>query len=223
MQENRTQVGKTRVRKGMLSAEEVQPRIEWKQPKRRPIGEHLTRNLSVAAALLICAVTLRAGALPELSGMTDVVLAAATEDSLLNDQLGRLSFVSSIFPEAALVFGQSDVDSLTLPVSGGVVVHAWSEAEPYMAWRTGQPLVTSASAGEVIGVYHGNGEERLVQVMSADGTACLYGNLGQVNVQTGDEVSAGDAIGMLMTGADVVFEVRRDGMSIDPALYLGQL
>ncbi|MBQ7850722.1 MAG: hypothetical protein IJ343_13440, partial [Clostridia bacterium] len=90
MQENRTQVGKTRVRKGMLSAEEVQPRIEWKQPKRRPIGEHLTRNLSVAAALLICAVTLRAGALPELSGMTDAVLAAATEDSLLNDQLGRL-------------------------------------------------------------------------------------------------------------------------------------
>lgn len=196
------------------------PQIEWKQAAKKRPGEQLLRNMAVAAALLICAITLRAGALPELSGLTDAVLTAATDNSLLDDQLGRLSFVSSLFPEATLVFGSSDVD-MALPVSGGVVVHAWSEAEPWMAWRTAQETVTAAAAGEVIGVYHGYGDERLVQVMSADGTACLYGNLADVSVITGDQVAAGDAIGVLMTGADAVFEVRRDGISIDPAIFLG--
>lgn len=212
-----TQVGRMQVRR---RTEPEQPSIEWKEARRHRPGEQLLRNMAVAGALLICAVTLRAGALPSLSPAADAVLTAATDDSLLNDSLGRLSFVSSLFPEATLVFGAMD-DPLALPVSGGMVVHAWSEAEPWMAWQTGERTVTAASEGEVIGVYHGNGDERLVQVLGADGIACLYGNLAEVGVSTGDAVAEGDPIGTLMTGADAVFEVRRDGISIDPALLLG--
>lgn len=225
MPENdRTQVGTMRIRQRRMPTEAPTsanaPEIQWKQPAPRRVGERLMRNMTVAACLLLCAVSLRAGALPELSDAADAVLTAATDDSLLNDQLGRLTFVSALFPEATLVFGESSADSLAMPVSGGVVVHAWSEAEPYMSWRTDSTVVTAASAGEVIGVYHGNGEERLVQVMGDDGTSCLYGNLAALHVATGDAVAAGDPIGTLMTGADAVFEVRRDGMSIDPALLL---
>lgn len=225
MSESRTQVGKLRVRTGQKTADEplLCNEVEWKREVKRPVGEHLMRNLSVAAALLICAVTLRSGALPQLSGVADAVLTAATDDSLLDDQLGRLSFVSSLFPEAELVFGHSGAQSLAMPVSGGVVVHTWSQEEPYLSWRTDSDVMTSASTGEVIGVYHGNAGERLVQVLGVDGVACLYGNLAEVSVMTGDAVAAGDEIGTLMTGADAVFEVRRDGMSMDPALYLGQL
>ena len=85
---------------------------------------------------------------------------------------------------------------------------------------TSPSTVTAAAEGEVVGVYHGNGDERLVQVLGADGIACLYGNLAGVSVSTGDAVASGDPIGTLMTGADAVFEVRRDGVSIDPALLL---
>lgn len=228
MPENdRTKVGTMRVRTRRLSPEAPPkanaPDIQWKQPPKKRYGDRLLRNMAVAASLVLCAVTLRSGALPELSAATDAVLTAATDDSLLDDQLGRLSFVSALFPEATLVFGESGTDSLALPVSGGVVVHAWSQAEPYMSWRTDSTVVTSAAAGEVIGVYHGNGDERLVQVMGEDGLSCLYGNLAETAVQTGDAVRAGDPIGTLLTGADAVFEVRRDGLSIDPALYLGQL
>ena len=212
-----TQVGRMQVRR--RTETEQLPSIEWKQAERRRSGEQLLRNMAVAGALLICAVTLRSGALPSLSPAADAVLTAATDDSLLNDSLGRLSFVSSLFPEATLVFGAMD-DALALPVSGGMVVHAWSEAEPWMSWQTGSRTVTAAAEGEVVGVYHGNGDERLVQVLGADGIACLYGNLAGVSVSTGDAVSAGDPIGTLMTGADAVFEVRRDGVSIDPALLL---
>ena len=214
---NSTQVGCMRVRR--VSADSA-PQIQWKEPPKKRPGEQLLRNMAVAAALLMCAIALRAGALPELNALTDAVLTAATDDSLLDDQLGRLSFVSSLFPEAALVFGSSDT-SLALPVSGGVVVHAWSESEPWMAWRTEREEVTAAAAGEVIGVYHGYDDERLVQVMGEDGVACLYGNLAEVSVMTGDWVDAGETIGTLLTGADAVFEVRRDGVSIDPALFLG--
>ncbi len=214
---NVTQVGRMRVR----IAASQSSKIEWKQPEKRHPGEHLIRNMAVAAALVVSAVALRSGAIPELSDATDAVLTAATTDSLLDDQLGRLSFVSALFPEATLVFGNSTGEQLDLPVSGGAVVHAWSAQEPYMSWRPTGRSVTSASAGEVIGVYHGNGDERLVQVLGEDGLACLYGNLETVHVQTGDAVAAGDPIGDVMTGADLVFEVRRDGQSIDPALFLG--
>ena len=212
-----TQVGRMTVRKRAEAS--VGAGIEWKDAGKKCPGERLMSNMTVAAALLICAIALRSGALPELSPAADAVLTAATDDSLLDDQLGRLSFVSAMFPEASLVFGAMD-DALALPVSGGTVVHTWSAQEPWTAWRTGRRTVTAAADGEVSGVYHGNGDERLVQVLGADGLACLYGNLAEVAVSTGDAVAAGDPIGTLMTGADAVFEVRRDGMSIDPALLM---
>ena len=82
--------------------------------------------------------------------------------------------------------------------------------------------MTAAASGEVIGVYHGNGDERLVQVMGNDGLSCLYGNLAEVSVQTGDAVQVGQTLGKIMTGEDFVFEVRREGMSIDPAVFFAR-
>lgn len=220
-----TQITPLRVRTRRLAPEEAKEApsaVEWSKVPKKCRGEAFLKNLAAASALVLCAVTLRTGAIPSLTDATDAVMTAATDESLLDDQLGKLSFVSALFPEAVLVFGENSGERLAMPVSGGVVVHAWSEAEPYMSWRTGSAEVTSAADGEVIGVYHGNGEERLVQVMGNDGLSCLYGNLAEVSVQTGDAVSAGDVLGVLMTGADCVFEVRQDGRSIDPALYFSR-
>ncbi len=203
------------------SAEEKSPVVETVADEKRGRGEPFLRNLAVAAALVLCAVTLRTGAIPPVSNAADAVLTAATDRSLLDDQLGKLSFVSALFPEAVLVFGEQ-TQPLTQPVSGGTVVHAWSSAEPYTSWRTGSREVRAAASGEVIGVYHGNGAERLVQVSGEDGLSCLYGNLAEVAVQTGDRVLTGDVLGTLLQGADCVFEVRRDGISVDPARYLGR-
>lgn len=217
--------GETRTQQ-MRPKERITPQpdiseVTWRKQLRRKPGEELLKNMAVAAALVLCAITLRSGALPQATDATDAVMTAVTGDTLLDDQLGKLSFVSALFPEATLVFGQTGPEeSLALPVSGGAVVHAWSEEEPYMAWRASGAQITSSMDGEVIGVYHGNGEERLVQVLRDDGLSCLYGNLGEVSVSMGDAVSVGDAIGTLMPGADFVMEVRRDGYSIDPAALL---
>lgn len=180
------------------------------------------KNFAVSSALILCAVTLRTGAIPPLNKTADVIMTAATDNSLLDEQLGKLSFVSALFPEAVLVFGESEAVQLQTPVNAGMVVHAWSEAEPYMSWRSDADQVISSCEGEVIGVYHGNGDERLVQVRGSDGLSCLYGNMSEVSVQLGDSVSSGSVLGKLLPGEDCVFEVRRDGRSIDPAIYLGR-
>ena len=80
--------------------------------------------------------------------------------------------------------------------------------------------VFSPCDGEVIGVYHGNGDERLVQIMSADGIAYLYGNLKDVHVATGDYVTAGTTLGMLQPDEACILEVRENGSSVDPARYM---
>lgn len=188
-------------------AEELRPRH----------GEHLTRNLATASALVLCAVALRQGALPGTENTVDKVMTTVTDNSLLDDTLGKLSFVSALFPEATLVFGEQSSTDLALPVDGGALIHAWSEEEPYTTWRSSSRVVTASLSGEVIGVYHGEGEERLVQVMADDGLACLYGNLAEVTVNTGDAVTVGDKLGEVLTGSDCVMELRRDGVSIDPS------
>lgn len=207
---NETKQTELRVRPRRTELAASKPDIEWVKTPKKPWQERLLPNLAIASALMLCAVALKTGAIPPL-----------TDDSLLNGDLGKLSFVSSIFPEASLVFGESG-GKLTMPVEAASVVHAWSQSEPFISWDAQTKIVTSAMAGEVIGVYHGNEDERLVQVLGADGLSCLYGNLASVTVSTGDMVQTGDPLGTLMDGQPCVMEVRQDGLSVDPAVMMRQ-
>ena len=218
-----TKVSQLQVRSGI--PQPVRPQREcdvyWEDQSKGRFGEHFTRNLLVASALALCAITLRTGAVPSLTDATDAILTAATDSSLLDEQLGKISFVSTLFPEAVLVFGeQRDID-ISLP-SASMVTHAWSEAEPYISWSVDDCTVNAAIQGEVTGVYHGIGDEMIVQISSPQGITCLLGNLNAVQVKTGDAVNIGDHIGDLASGSELVLELRRNGMSIDPAMYISK-
>lgn len=212
--EGNTVSGELKIREKQLSE------AQWRDVVRNKPGEELLKNLATASALVVCAIVLRSGAVPPLTETTDAVLTAASGDTLLDDRLGKLTFVSAMFPEATLVFGESTGEPLMQPVSGETV-HAWCEAEPYVAYRTEGAQVLAAAEGEVIGVYHGQEEERLVQVLRADGLSCVYGNLSETALTIGDAVATGDVIGTLLPGADCVLEVRQDGISVDPAVMMG--
>lgn len=212
-------------RRGTTSSQPLQRKItstaQWAEIPKPNRWESLTKNTAVAAALLICVAALRSGAVPSLSGMTDAVLAAASHDTLLDDQLGRLTFVSRLFPEATLVFGESSPDtSLSWPVSGGAIVQAWSEDQPYALLSADGRSVFSAIDGEVMGVYHDEDEELLVHVLRSDGLSVICGNLVSAAVRTGDAVTEGALLGMLPDGAACSLEVRQNGRSIDPAALL---
>lgn len=217
-----TRVSCVRIRERVLFDEgKPEPELLWSDPPKKKFGEHILKNIALSSALVLCAVVLRTGSILPLNQASDLVMTAASDHSLLDEQLGKLSFVSTLFPEAVLVFGEQQDMQLILPVSAGAVVHAWSEEEPFTAWHSESDQVLAACEGEVIGVYHGNNGERLVQVLSPDGIACLYGNLEQVSVKIGDIVYTGGQIGTLLPEKNCVFEVRTDGYSIDPcsALY----
>ena len=199
---------------------EAKPAVSWREQVRRKPGEEFLKNMAVASALVVCAAALRSGAVPSLTQPTDAVLAAVSGDTLLDEQLGKLSFVSALFPEATLVFGEQTEDALIMPVSGAALTHAWSEEEPYISWSSMSGQVVSSLDGEVSGVYHGNDEERIVQVTADNGLSCLYGNLASAAVAAGDAVRAGDVLGTLLPGAECVMEVRRNGYSVDPAALM---
>ena len=221
-QTNQTQVSrlKTRQRGKWQGNTEAAAQIEWHEEV-KSVKDHFVRNLSVAAALVICAVTLRSGALPTLNAATDAVLTAATDQSLLDEQLGKLSFVSTLFPEAVLVFGEQTVEAC-MPVVAEAVSHAWTIAEPYTCWTTAAGQVVTAVTGEVTGIYHGYGDELIVEVTDVADYTWLYGNIATLQVALGDQVRLGEVIGTVMEGTEFALEVRRDGQSLDPQLLLSR-
>ncbi len=195
------------------------PQIQWRSRAKRHWGEELLKNMGVAAALVLCAVAVRSGEWTDAQ-WTDAVLTAATGDTLLDDELGKLTFVSSLFPEATLVFGETATETLGQIVSGGEVTHAWSEAEPYLAYESVDTSVKSATDGEVMGVYHADGEELLVRVRREDGLECCYGNLAESLVSVGDWVTEGQLLGSRLPETAVTLEVRRQGYSVDPTDWI---
>ena len=59
-------------------------------------------------------------------------------------------------------------------------------------------------------------EERILRVRHDDETESIYGNLLTCYAQEGDRVYAGDVTATTIEGKPLVFELRRDGRSIDP-------
>ncbi len=188
--------------------------IQWVKPRRKDFAERLTRNVAVAAALLLCAVAVRNAALPQAKDVFTAIQDSVTMD--LDESLGKLTFVSNLLPESALVFWNSnETVQVSAPVHGDIV-HAYNEEEPYIGLLGVSTDVRVAADGEVMNVAHGDGEERVVRVRHEDGLETLYGNLLECYVAEGDQVYEGDIIGETAQKQPVFFEVRKNGRSVDP-------
>jgi murein DD-endopeptidase MepM/ murein hydrolase activator NlpD len=82
-------------------------------------------------------------------------------------------------------------------------------------------VARATGAGTVVkaGWYGGYG--RMVEVDHGDGMATRYGHLSKVLVKVGDRVEYGSAVGQTgssgrSTGPHLHYEVRRNGVAIDP-------
>lgn len=181
----------------------------------RKHGRNLTKNMTVAAALVISVVTLRCGAFPGLNQATDVVVSALNKDLLDDDRLGKLSFVSAMFPEAALVFGEQTDNSL---FREDEILHAWSEAEPYLLVKCDTDFVPARTAGQVTNVRRESGGTWAVTI--GDSRECVvYGDLQAVIVSEGEAITSGEALGYAKPEQAVSLEVRSDGVSVDPIYW----
>ncbi len=85
--------------------------------------------------------------------------------------------------------------------------------------------ILAAAAGTVVSAGWNGGYGRMVEVRHADGFTTRYAHMSKILVKTGDEVSAGQAIGKVgssgrSTGPHLHYEVHRHGKALNPVRFL---
>ncbi|MGH2734100.1 MAG: M23 family metallopeptidase, partial [Actinomycetota bacterium] len=89
---------------------------------------------------------------------------------------------------------------------------------------TGAPVVAAASGRVAWAGYYG-GYGNAVVIAHSNGLSTLYGHLATASLNVGQEVLRGETVGAVgctgsCTGDHLHFEVRVDGVPVDPLLYL---
>jgi murein DD-endopeptidase MepM/ murein hydrolase activator NlpD len=85
--------------------------------------------------------------------------------------------------------------------------------------------VAAAATGRVIIAGWVSGYGNYVAIDHGGGISTGYGHLSQIDVSTGEDVQAGQVVGMSgntgrSTGPHLIFEVRRNGTPVDPNPFL---
>lgn len=129
-------------------------------------------------------------------------------------------------------------DLLKMPVSAGRLSSRFGIRHDPMNGRlrahsgidipdvAGAPVRTAAS-GVVTFAGWRRGYGNLVEIDHGSGSATRYGHLGVITVMFGTSLPQGEVIGLIgstgrSTGPHLHFEVRQDGMAVDPLRHLGQ-
>lgn len=129
--------------------------------------------------------------------------------------IGAPPFVMPVAGRAASGYGlRAD------PIHGGMVNHPGFDLAAASGTR-----VAAAAGGTVVHAGPAGTYGNLVTVRHDNGFETRYAHLSQVDVKVGDVVEAGAELGKVgttgySTGPHLHFEIRRDGVAIDPAPLL---
>ena len=184
-------------------------------------GERLLRNTAIACALLLGTLTLGNLDLPWAKKASEGIEQALTMRINLDESIGELTFVRQIMPESALVFlNVSGAPELTRPVAGEVS-HPWSSAQPWLMFRCdGEETAVAPADGTVTAVSPLSGGKKFGLILDhGDGLETVCANLDRVDVQSGDAVRRGQALGVC--AGDLYLEYRSGGEPVDPSEKLG--
>lgn len=185
--------------------------------------EKLARNAALAGMLLIAVTALRSEQLPSGRSVLTAVQ-EMLEPPPWDETLGRIEFVSNLFPETVSVFFDSPAAYSLRAPSAGALCHAWSEDEPYLGYQPGADgRVYALADGQVMSLSYGPDGEKVLRIRHRDGLETLYYNLESVETAEGDAVAQGTCIGWLMESKEAAVEVRREGRSVDPTAWIQPL
>ncbi len=190
------------------------------QADRQTVGERMMRNTAVACALLLTVMAIRNVDQPWSEKAEEGIRQVMTMRVDWDETLGKLSFVRALVPDTALVFlNMGGGQDLSTPVSG-TVTHEFTGQQPWLEYRcpAGQ-TVCAALSGTVTAAGRGAGNDWTVLIESEEGDETVYGYLQEVYVQAGQQVEAGEVLGITENKADsrLYFEFREDGQAADPS------
>lgn len=194
----------------------AQEKREWTTPVRRKKAIRSRRGLKRAGicAAAFCCLCGGLAAITPARNAAQAVMSHLTAGFEYDDTLGRLQFVSNVLPESAMVFltGDSSVEAVVRPVQESAE-HAWSEEEPWMEFACSGDVVACRD-GEVMTVVRSRQDEYTVRVLHTDGYESVYSGLREIEIGEGSPVTAGQKLGE--ANGCAAFELRRDGLSIQP-------
>jgi len=210
------------IKKGFESAEyrnTSQGKLTYLPEKEtKSYAEKLTRNIALAFILVLVVSAIRNAKLPD--GKTVMSAIQGTVDQQWDESLGKISFVSNMFPEAVSVFfSQTTQNTLVTPCIG-TLIHAWTGNEPYLAYQLESNEIYALSSGQVMSIAHGINEEKVIRIRHEDGLEVLYYQLEHTKVQEGDLVDSHTIIGECLPGQQAIIEVRKEGLPIDPTTMI---
>ncbi|MCG0278928.1 MAG: M23 family metallopeptidase [Thermanaeromonas sp.] len=126
--------------------------------------------------------------------------------------------------------GSQELPVMALPVSGEIIKpYGWVTEKETSSFHPGIDIkakgeapVKAALDGRVVRAGDDPVLVRVVEVDHGGGLVTVYGTLGKIYVQPGQEVRQGDTLGVLAPGPAVQlhFEVRQDGRPVDPLPFL---
>lgn len=143
----------------------------------------------------------------------------------------------------APVFSFAETDRLTWPVVGDVILGFNMDNTIYFptldVYRCNPAImisvpeeteVRSAAGGVVEEVYVNNETGTTIKIALGNGYELTYGQLADVSVSASDVVEPGTIIGKIAAptkyftkeGSNLYFKMTKDGIAIDPLLYLGE-
>lgn len=177
----------------------------------------LNRNLAFLMLLMVCLASIYNHQLPD--GQTVLTAIQSTVDDDWDESLGKITFVDNILPETLAVFFADDqTPALSLPCNGSLS-HLWETHAPYISFIPASPDIWAVADGEVMSLSSGAGEDLTLRIRHEQGLETVYYHLSHVAVQEGDEVSAGDTIGQVASGHNLVLDVRKNGLSVNPTAF----
>lgn len=184
-------------------------------------SEKLLRNSAVACALLLGVMALQNVNQPWTQAAFNGIRDAVTMDINLDDTLGKLNFVRSLVPDAALVFWNMNESSLSAPVNG-TITHAYDDMQPWTEYAcAGAQSVCAAEYGTVAAVGQSKEGDWTLLIDHADGAQTVYAYLAQVLVSPGQSVEKGAQVGVTADSdtSRLYFELRKNGVPANPATY----
>lgn len=177
-------------------------------------NKRLLRNTAFLAAVSLC---LGGCAWFSISQpqKTKAVMSHLTAGFEYDETLGRLQLVNNMLPESAMVFLNTDSNTLDfqIPVDGQAC-HAWTQAEPWLEYPFAGD-VTACQAGEVVTIVQNHAGTHTMRIMHDAGYESIYSGLRSIRVEENARVEAGQVIGT--SAGTTAFELRKDGVSVLPA------
>lgn len=113
--------------------------------------------------------------------------------------------------------GANVLTSLKKPLKNPTVLKSFEDTVSTVQLQAGQLLsVYAVSAGRVV-----KAENNLIEIEHEDGLISSYGGCASKYIKAGDEVKAGEMIGLLSVETPVLdFGLKKDGKYVDPAQYI---